>query len=215
LYREKIQAGLRVDQFAAELNRHPDTAELSPVVAGWDCWAKKGVIQSGMAPTIAEEFLKHHIILNRAVIDRIQGAAQIRNYLAWQNLSNGRTRPRFFIFDTCPISFDGLSRMEHDPAHVEDVLKVDAVEGDPYSGDDAYDMIRYALMTRPISASPEIIQYPLGSRGYLDQQAKKLEESIDLQAKRQQAKENDEDVWNLSGIDEPQDIASYYLNKRR
>lgn len=39
--------------------------------------------------------------------------------------------------------------MIHDPDRVEDVLKVHASEGDPLSGDDAYDMIRYGLMSRP------------------------------------------------------------------
>lgn len=39
--------------------------------------------------------------------------------------------------------------MIHDPDRPEDVLKVDASEGDPMSGDDSYDMIRYALMSRP------------------------------------------------------------------
>lgn len=154
LYRELVRAGLRIDQTAALLNEHPDTKKLLPIVGGLDCWATKGVLSSGGAPTIAEEFVKHGIYLERAKVDRIQGAAQVRNYLAWQNLSSGRTRPRFFIFDTCPVSFDALTRMQHDSDRLEDVLKVDAAEGDVMSGDDAYDMVRYGLMSRPLMADP-------------------------------------------------------------
>jgi len=47
--------------------------------------------------------------------------------------------------------------MEHDPDRIEDVLKVDAVEGDPMTGDDAYDETRYFLMSRPaVSDAPPL-----------------------------------------------------------
>lgn len=147
LYRELIEAGQRVDQFAKRLNSYPDTAKLYPIVAGHDCWTTRGVLKTDAnPPTIAEEFTTHGLSLNRAVIDRIQGAAQLRSYLARRGTEK---RPRFYIFDTCPASYDALSRMIHDPDRVEDVLKVNASEGDPLSGDDAYDMIRYGLMSRP------------------------------------------------------------------
>jgi phage terminase large subunit len=154
LYREFAKAGLRVDQFVKEITKFKDTEKLMPIVAGHDCWAKKGIISSGNSPTIAEEFSKHEIYLERAKIDRIQGAAQVRSYLAWQDLASGRKEPRFFIFNTCVSSFDALTRMQHDPNRVEDVLKIDAVDGDPMSGDDAYDMVRYGLMSRPLLAEP-------------------------------------------------------------
>lgn len=149
LYRELIQAGLRVDQFATRLKEYPDTKKLLPIVAGLDCWANKGISQDS-SPTIAEEFAKHDIYIERAKINRIQGASQVRNYLAWQ--STKRNRPRVFIFDTCPITFDCISRMQHDPDRIEDVLKIDANEGDVMSGDDPYDMFRYGLMSRPLLA---------------------------------------------------------------
>lgn len=148
LYREFIRAQMRVDQFARAVNEFHDTSKLYPIVAGHDCWTVKGVLkQSAQPPTIAEEFQSHGIQLSRATIDRIQGAAQLRSYLAWRDKPD--LKPRLYIFDTCPISFDAISRMIHDPDRVEDVLKIDASEGDPMSGDDAYDMIRYALMSRP------------------------------------------------------------------
>ena len=153
LYRELVQAGRRVDQFAKELNSFTDTGSLYPIVAGHDCWTIKGVLKEQYAPpTVAEEFQTHGIQLSRAVLDRIQGAAQLRSYLAWRDKKN--LKPRFYIFNTCPASFDALSRMIHDPDRVEDVLKVNASEGDPLSGDDAYDMVRYGLMSRPYISNP-------------------------------------------------------------
>ena len=148
LYRELVRAGVRVDQFARMLNEHTDTARLYPIVAGRDCWTQRSTLRDDkQPPTVAEQFLTHGIQLRPAVIDRIQGAAQLRDYLAWQGRPSGK--PRLYIFDTCPVTFDTLSRMIHDPDRVEDVLKVDATEGDPLSGDDCYDMARYGLMSRP------------------------------------------------------------------
>lgn len=173
LYREMVKAQQRIDQFAEGINRYPDTARLSPVVAGWDCWAKKAILKQGTPPTIAEEFLNHNIILTRAKIDRVQGATQLRNHLAWQGKPDGR--PRLFIFDTCPITFDTLNRMQVDPDEPEDVLKQDATDGDPLSGDDAYDMIRYALMSRPMLTEPLKIYHKPGTQEYNQQQIQEME----------------------------------------
>ncbi len=160
-YRELIRAQMRVDQFAAEIKKYEDTKDLYMVVGGLDCWTKRNTLNDRSPPTIAEEFSKHDIYLTRAVVDRVQGASQLRNYLAWQNLSSGRTKPRLTIFNTCPITFDCISRMQHDPLHIEDVLKVDASEGDPLTGDDAYDMVRYAMMSRPLlTDEPKVFHKP-------------------------------------------------------
>lgn len=172
LYREFVRARLRVDQFAKELNAFDDTALLYPVVAGHDCWTNKSTLRTEVQPpTVAEEFQSHGINLKRAVIDRIQGASQLRSYIAHQNRPPNN-KPRFYIFDTCPVTFDAIGRMIHDPDRVEDVLKVDATEGDPLSGDDAYDMARYGLMSRPTISDPVLIKHPHGSAGwYLEQNA--------------------------------------------
>lgn len=61
--------------------------------------------------------------------------------------------------------------MIHDPDRVEDVLKVDATDGDPMSGDDAYDMIRYGLMSRPALTDKQAIKHAHGSPGWYNQQA--------------------------------------------
>ena len=170
LYRELVKAGLRVDQYAREINKYDDTARLYPIVAGHDCWTNRAVLkESSQPPTVAEEFQSHGILLKRAVIDRIQGAAHLRSYVALRG--DGR-KPRFYIFDTCPIAFDAISRMIHDPDRVEDVLKVDATEGDPLSGDDAYDMVRYALMSRPAITDKLEPKHAVGSPGWHQEQNK-------------------------------------------
>lgn len=174
LYREFIKAQLRVDQFAAEINKYPETKDLQ-IHAGWDCWVQKGVLKEGTPPTVADEFRTHGLMLKKAVIDRIQGANQVRKYLAWQDQPSGRTKPRFYIFNTCPISFDCLSRIEHDPDRVEDVLKVDAQDGDPMTGDDAYDMIRMGLMSKPFISDALKIVHPYGSKEWADEQVVEME----------------------------------------
>lgn len=173
LYRELVHAGMRVDHFASALNKFEDTKLLYPIVAGHDCWAKRtNMIQSDAPnpPTVAEEFSSHGIMMKPAVIDRIAGAAHLRSYFAWQKRPPAN-KPRLYIFDTCPITFDCVSRMIHDPDRVEDVLKVDATEGDPLSGDDAYDMIRYGMMSRPTLSDPIVIKHPHGSKGWYEEQA--------------------------------------------
>lgn len=161
-YRELVKAGMRVDEFAKELNAYSDTAKLYPVVAGRDCWTQKSTLRDDrQPPTVAEQFRSNGINLVPAVIDRIQGAAQLRDYLAWRGRPDNK--PRFYIFDSCPITFDTISRMIHDPDRVEDVLKVDATEGDPYSGDDAYDETRYGLMSRPTITDAIVPKLVMGS----------------------------------------------------
>lgn len=187
LYRELVKPQMRVDQFAKLLNEHQDTAKCYPIVAGHDCWAKKNVMNEQSPPTIAEEFSKHGIMLKRANIDRIQGASQVRKYLAWQDTITAK--PKFYIFENCPISFDCLVRMQHDPDNIEDVLKVDSSEGDTNSGDDPYDMIRYGLMSRPLLSEPKRINYPYGSKEWAENQAKEMEKAAEEHFKQLEMQE--------------------------
>lgn len=192
LYREFVKAGQRVDQFARELNRFSDTATLYPIVAGHDCWTTRNILKADASPpTIAEQFQLNGIQLMRANNDRLQGAAQLRAYLAWQGRPD--SKPRFFLHDSCPISFDTLSRMIHDPDRVEDVLKVDATDGDPSSGDDAYDMIRYGLMSRPYLSQPLA---PLAT-DIQNQEQKHIEAAMEKVKREQSLRNNYED--NLYG----------------
>jgi phage terminase large subunit len=213
LYREFIKAQMRVDQFAAELNRYPDTKRLDYIKGGLDCWASKGVLRAGTPRTIAEEFLSHDITLSKATIDRIQGANQLRNYLAWQGRPNNK--PRFYIFDNCPVSFDCLSRMQHDPDRVEDVLKQDASEGDINSGDDAYDMIRYALMSRPFIPDPVQASYKLGTQAWANHATKLMEDHLQKQIERQQFEDRESDIFAMEEMGMEDNPLSYYINKRK
>lgn len=215
LYREFCKAQLRVDQFVSAIKQFDDTLNLSPIVAGWDCWVQKGVLKYSQAPTIAEEFATQGLTLKKAVIDRIQGASQIRQYLAWQNLKNGRNKPRFYIFNTCPISFDCLSRVEHDPNRIEDVLKIDAIEGDPNTGDDAYDMIRMGLMSRPMVSDPVIEPVKFGSENWLKHTEKLMHQNLEKQIQAQKAEESMEDAFAMMGMDLNENPMDYFLNKRR
>jgi hypothetical protein len=191
LYREYVKAGVRVDQFAQHLNKFPDTAQLYPIVAGHDCWTQKSTLRDDkQPPTVAEEFLTHGIQLARAVIDRLQGAAQLRSYLAWQQIPSGRRTPKFYIFDTCPVTFDTLSRMIHDPDRIEDVLKIDATEGDNTSGDDAYDMVRYGLMSRPIITEAIKPKLVYGSPEWHSKMNENLFEKAQEYFKQQQEQED-------------------------
>lgn len=177
LYRELIRSGLRVDQLCKMVLEMKDTKDCYPVIAGHDCWAKKSATinaKQQTPPTIAEEFMNHDIALKRAVIDRIQGASQLRKYLAWQGKPDNK--PKFYIMDNCPVSFDCLSRMENDPAHLEDVLKVDAVNGDIYTGDDAYDMIRYGLMSRPVLTDKLPQNFKHGSKEWAENEVSMMEQ---------------------------------------
>lgn len=214
LYRELAKAQQRVDQFAALVNKHPDTAQLDYIKAGHDCWTKKGIVKTGTPPTIAEEFGNHGLILTKAVIDRIQGAAQVRNYLAWKDLPGGRTKPRFSIFQNCPITYECLCRMQTDPDRPEDVLKQDATEGDPMTGDDAYDMVRMGLMSRPILAAPPPVYHKPGTEAWAQQQAKRMEEEIDRQGRLQQAQDND-DIFMLAESFESEDLLKSLINRKK
>jgi phage terminase large subunit len=192
LYREFVKNQLRVDQFAQEINKYQDTKLLNPIVGGLDCWTARNTIKEGTPPTIAEEFDSHGIFLERAVVDRIQGAAQLRSYLAWQGKPN--KKPRFFIFNTCPIAFDTVSRMIHNPDKVEDVLKIDATEGDPLSGDDAYDMVRYGLMSRPnITDHLKVIHMPGTPEWIKDQETLHKQAIIEKMQKENALKGNAND----------------------
>jgi len=65
--------------------------------------------------------------------------------------------------------------MQVDPDHPEDVLKQDAADGDPLSGDDAYDMVRYALMSRPLLTESLPVFHRPGSPEYEREQVEEME----------------------------------------
>ena len=69
--------------------------------------------------------------------------------------------------------------MQVDPDRPEDVLKVDAVEGDPGTGDDAYDMIRYGLMSRPLLSDSVKVNHAYGSAEWAAAEIKRMEKQAE------------------------------------
>lgn len=149
--------------------------------SGHDCWAKK----KGSEPTIAEDFIddrvvgKNVITLVRANISRVLGAHRVRQYLKYKRVDDGKLLgPNFIMFDTCHHTIECLTRMVHDPDNIEDVLKVDSVNGDPSSGDDPYDTVRYALMSRPSLQAPDIPKPIINSEQWRQRQGLDMEEAL-------------------------------------
>lgn len=130
---DAIKAMLRRN--AVELHR------LDSFVAGHDVFAQRGT----SASTIADEYAAQGIQLQRASVDRINGAARILELLG--DSDQGR-QARLFISDRCVNLIEAMPAMEHDPNRPEDVLKVD-VDEDGNGGDDAYDAARYLVMAAP------------------------------------------------------------------
>jgi hypothetical protein len=130
-------------------------ARIRYTTAGHDCWADHKA-RSEHIPTIAEEFSRLGLPLRKANISRIAGVQNIRRYLRWterDTLTSAEREipPRFKICDT-PANrrvFDCLETRVSDPDDPEDILKTDADDRGE-GGDDAYDMVRYGLASRPI-----------------------------------------------------------------
>jgi phage terminase large subunit len=200
LYRVHAKSQQRVDQFAAHLNKFQDTAKLYPIVGGRDCWTNKSTLRDeAKPPTVADQFKSAGILLKPAVIDRVQGAAHLRSYLAWRKKGQeGQDgKPRLYVFDSCQIAFDCLARMIHDPDNVEDVLKVDATDGDPETGDDLYDMIRYGLMTRPKISDPLPPTPKWGTNEWAKRESDRMEQAAQdhFQALEDQAQGREWSGW--------------------
>jgi phage terminase large subunit len=158
LVREMVKAKMSIPEqavFVAETEKEfvklgvkQNTATIFE--AGHDCWAKK----KASDPTIFEDFMREFnrlgikCVLRQANINRKLGASQLRERIRVFE-KGGKKSTQLYVFNTCPITWDCLTRMIHDPTDVEDVLKVDAVDGDPYTGDEGYDTARMAIASRP------------------------------------------------------------------
>lgn len=106
-------------------------------------------------PTVQEEFTKMGLPLSDANQDRRMGVNTMRNYIAWRRMGEGGKdgKPRFYIFAT-PNNrkvFECLESLVSDPDDPEVPLKIDADENGE-GGDDAADMVRYGLASRPLGA---------------------------------------------------------------
>lgn len=92
--------------------------------------------------TIAEDYERHGMILERAKIDRIAGAGVMLTYLG--DSARGLP-PRMMVSSRCQGLISCLPSMIHSDTNPEDVKKVHSSE-DGEGGDDFYDSARYGLM---------------------------------------------------------------------
>lgn len=127
---------------------------LQYTVAGHDVWHDKRA-RGETVPTVAEQYAGVGWYVRRASISRVTGLQNFRDYLDWHTPDGQEKAPRLKIVNTSSNLrlFECLESMVVDPDHPEDALKMDA---DRYGqgGDDDYDMVRYALASRPLRASP-------------------------------------------------------------
>lgn len=165
----RLVADFEKDMIGSGQKRGSDTV----FEAGHDCWAKKKSTDPTIAEDLLDEFQKNKVncVLKQANINRKLGASNMRERIRVFE-KDGKQTARLFIFNTCPLTWDCLTRMIHNPNDVEDVLKVDAYEGDPHTGDEGYDTARMALASRPALANK--IEKPT-----LDRYKKKLSPTID------------------------------------
>lgn len=94
-------------------------------------------------PTIASQLQSHlpNLQLVKASTGRVHGVSVIREQIAYQNTSKGM--PTLYFFKNCEEVYDQVAAMQYDDKKPEDVLKMDATNGE--GGDDLYDAFRYGL----------------------------------------------------------------------
>ncbi|NOK59133.1 MAG: hypothetical protein GFH27_549283n407 [Chloroflexi bacterium AL-W] len=131
---------------------HIDLPRLSTFVAGGDVFRREHT-----GGTVAKEYRKHGIKLRKAKDDRVDGATEMLSRLGDVDAN---IAPTLYVTERCTGFIETLPMLEHDPKHVEDVLKVD-VDEDDIGGDDFYDCGRYGVMgaTRPRMQSAKIDLY--------------------------------------------------------
>lgn len=130
-----------------------DPSRFRYIAAGHDCWAEHKARADDGTPSTAERFAAAGLPLSRASIARQAGLKNFREYLAWAPATEGgeEREPGFRIMRTTQNLrvFDALTEVMMDPDNAEDALKTDADAETGLGGDDEYDMVRYALASRP------------------------------------------------------------------
>lgn len=123
--------------------------------AGHDIFQKKGQAVGFQGPTIAEKLLEKGLKVIKGNTERVLGLNNMRLYTNWEDSWPSERKPRFTLMDTegnkrCLAQ---MQSMQIDPDNIEDALKIDA-DAAGRGGDDSYDETRYALMSRPLNATP-------------------------------------------------------------
>jgi phage terminase large subunit len=112
-----------------------DESELYAFVGGGDMWQRD---RDGRC--VADDYLNHFPMLERADMGRISGAAHLLTLLGDED-----TQPRLKFFQTAVRTMQQISSMQHDPKRPTDVMKINAGP-DGTGGDDLYDALRYGVM---------------------------------------------------------------------
>lgn len=156
LYRELVRNRTDVRDLSRLAKKYDDFHLIKYMVAGGDIWLPP---RDGIGKSVAESYAAEGFQFSPAIIERVIGWAQVRAYLQHKEIQlneDGQETwvekpPRFRVFRSCARSIETIPVMIHDKRNSEDMLKVDANEKGE-GGDDAMDMIRYGLMTRPLLA---------------------------------------------------------------
>ncbi len=120
-----------------------DLSRIRYIAAGHDCWADVKARAENI-PTIFEHFVRMGLKLVKANISRVAGVQNCRRYL-----SSGRHK--MVSTPANKLVYECIESRVSDPDHPEDVLKTNADESGT-GGDDAYDMWRYGLASRPLAS---------------------------------------------------------------
>jgi hypothetical protein len=140
---------MQIRDIAQRIRDRFDVSLFHAIVAGHDCWADYRA-RAENVPTIAEELMVYQIFVTQANISRVQGLNTLRRYL--EHSEDRKPGLRFLDTPGNRKCFAQLESMVLNPDDPEDVLKVDANSETGEGGDDCYDVVRYAVCSRPLSA---------------------------------------------------------------
>jgi hypothetical protein len=159
------------DRIAAKVKATVPYQRFRYTVAGHDIWADFKA-RGENVPTLFEQFAAHKLLMVKANISRVAGLNNLRRYVQWRATETEPERvPRFRIMDTenNRAVLATLEAMQIDEKNIEDALKVDA-DAAGRGGDDAYDMVRYGLASRPLAAV-----LPTVARGKVEDHAREYD----------------------------------------
>ena len=113
--------------------------DLARFVAGADVFST-----TPTGTTIAKQYSDLGFFLRRANMDRVNGWAELLRRFGDPDAG---IKPTLFIHQRCSRLIETITSLQHDPAHPEDVLKVD-VDEEGKGGDDTADALRYLVHTK-------------------------------------------------------------------
>lgn len=149
----RLQLPEQIDRAVRAAGFDPTTM---PVFGSPDAWKtrvgdKGRIVGQYEGPTIAEQLMALGWKLVPAADARVAGLNNLRRYLYVDPTIQNIPRLQWMRTPGNVASLAQTARMALNPEKPEDVLKVDA-DGGGRGGDDHYDQLRYAMMSRPLPA---------------------------------------------------------------